>query len=901
MIEFNAPVPLPEQFRQALGLESDASPPEALTLAEDRLKDILEKQQKLPERHPSQPKLKKDLQKLEPIVAELRELVFGLKVDELCDSAEAALVEKPAKRAVARDFLKRARLEGKALAADGVYIQRIQKLEARVEAEPEAVLAASVTLVQPPPSPLPATIAPPPPENPFLHLEVVIDKGMVCLVQDLPDQAAAGKHYAEAEKEAAGKKVPDNLRSRMQLFKRTLDQVRREAIHVQVDQALNQVDAALAREPSDIAAAREQLRQATALLQQAPDPYFQRERDGVERTIEEHEQRLTHRESELAAGECLAETRSRPALLPAARAGRPFIEVFPTQTRSPIPEREAEPPKVQPVVRPVIIPAPAATVARISSVPKLESNVGAPPPPAPPAPVPVLPSPNSVQPPFIPETAPEETPEQPPVLVRTTKHAGPLEVIAIILLLGLIGIAYAGYRVINAMSERQSANNYSPTNQIAKPPPIPAVAQPDMGELSVSVMPAGAELFTNGVSLGHPGYPVRLQGVSGKEVVLEAALTDYSNVTKSVSFPGPGSPLGESLELQPKPALLLVRSEPSAAELILRKDREQPLAVTRSGEGIELTPGVPVEVSLEIPDYETVSRKVAALKPGERQVIDFGALRLQPAGLHLKVDPSDARFFLVYAGRDPIPLGQVTNIENIIPRMAFNLVAERPGYAAESNGFLLNPHEVRDYDFGRLKPLPATVVVTASPQPFDLKVSWDGASKNYGPAGRAAGLPPGKNLIIALSAADHEPASTNLVLEPGETRELNFGSLQPVKVTLLLKSDPPNADVIYSVDDHFPVLAGVTDHINGLPLGHAVEVTLHKAGYVDRAMSRKLSFAGDSLDFGHLTPLRVALAVTGPNDGAEIYLDDSATKVKNGGTLTNLVAGKSYTIRLRKP
>jgi adenylate cyclase len=296
-------VELPEEFRLALGLESNATAAEALNVAETRLKDTLDKQQKLPERHPSQPRLKKDREKLEPLVRELREMVFGIKVDAFCDSAEAALGQHIPSKAAARDFLKRARLEGKNLPPDSVYMKRVAQLEARLAGEappppapgPAPKHQTSRTVPAPQPAPMvPPPAHKPPPENPFLKLEKLMDEGMACFLQTPPDLPNAEKCFAAAEQESNGKTIPDTLKSRMQFFRTTLDRLRKDVVRGQIDRLLKEVNTCLGSKPPKTSQAREKLAHAATMLKDAPDPRLQHELDmltGEVQRFEHHTER----------------------------------------------------------------------------------------------------------------------------------------------------------------------------------------------------------------------------------------------------------------------------------------------------------------------------------------------------------------------------------------------------------------------------------------------------------------------------------------------------------------------------------------------------------------------------------------------------------------------------------
>src|SRR6185437_3690885 len=69
----------------------------------------------------------------------------------------------------------------------------------------------------------------------------------------------------------------------------------------------------------------------------------------------------------------------------------------------------------------------------------------------------------------------------------------------------------------------------------------------------------------------------------------------------------------------------------------------------------------------------------------------------------------------------------------------------------------------------------------------------------------------------------------------------------------------------------------------------------------DKKLNHKLKQSGETLDFGHLLPLKGSLVVSGPNEDADIYVDGHWSGVKSGGILSNLTIGQPYTVRLHKP
>ncbi|MDB6023277.1 MAG: hypothetical protein JWQ04_3134, partial [Pedosphaera sp.] len=297
-----------------------------------------------------------------------------------------------------------------------------------------------------------------------------------------------------------------------------------------------------------------------------------------------------------------------------------------------------------------------------------------------------------------------------------------------------------------------------------------------IAELNVNVIPSEAELFTNGIPVGGHNYPVRLRGLAGGNISLEARLAGYSILSRSISLPAAGHIGNETIELQPAPGILVVQSEPAAPAVWLREEGRAPVSVRNALQGIEIHSGLPVEVSLALADYAPINRTLPPFKPGERRVLDFGALAIKTSSLRLKVEPDDADFLLAYAGLNPVAKGSTTLLAGLAPKVPFQIIAERKGYLPQTNTFTLKPGEVRKCDFGRLQPLPASLVVLALPHPFEMRVEWAGGSSDFG-AGEAAGLPPGKPLVVTISADGCEAWATNLVLEPGEARTLTVGQL----------------------------------------------------------------------------------------------------------------------------
>ncbi|HWF20216.1 MAG TPA: hypothetical protein VG754_13185, partial [Verrucomicrobiae bacterium] len=451
---------VPVEFLSVLDLDENANAEQALAKAQARLKETVDAQSSLKPRHPAHPKLKRDRARFEQMTAELREIVFSGKVDALCDRTEEALECRPPNRAKARDCVRRARTEGTHLQPESACLRRLQKLEVKLEGG-DADSATAPISNETASAPASVHAAPPfvaPVENPFLRLESLVDKGMACLAQDYPDVSGAIESSAEAQAEADGKEVPSNLRSRMQLFKRTLEQVRREAIHARVDECLRQAAAAMAQDPPATDETREKLHLAESLLKEAPDSYFRSEVARLERVIEEHEHWLsTRRSNEM---ELLAET--RPAPPPIEAHPLPAKDdVYPTMPWPRAPKKISV--KVNPKARAQILPLPPPGMA-----------------------------------PMAPEMTPQP-PVQPVVPLKPTKRSKALEIGVALLLIGLISAACASFRIAGMLSTLmghsgniQSNQPVQPSEFFAEKPASQTSAplfsrRPEIGELSVSV------------------------------------------------------------------------------------------------------------------------------------------------------------------------------------------------------------------------------------------------------------------------------------------------------------------------------------------------------------------------------------------------------------------------------
>src|SRR5580692_707815 len=118
---------LPGHLSASLGLADDATPQSALALVEQRVKTAKDKLASLPSANPQVPKFRKDLQQCEPLLAELREIIYGDRIDASCERIDKLLSDKPDNwRASARELLRQARNDLKNLPPGSDYYFQVE-------------------------------------------------------------------------------------------------------------------------------------------------------------------------------------------------------------------------------------------------------------------------------------------------------------------------------------------------------------------------------------------------------------------------------------------------------------------------------------------------------------------------------------------------------------------------------------------------------------------------------------------------------------------------------------------------------------------------------------------------------------------------------------------------------
>ena len=226
-----------------------------------------------------------------------------------------------------------------------------------------------------------------------------------------------------------------------------------------------------------------------------------------------------------------------------------------------------------------------------------------------------------------------------------------------------------------------------------------------------------------------------------------------------------------------------------------------PVTPRSDGEGYDVSPGVAVRVSIDSAAYESAATNLPALPPGSTTIVDFGSLPLKKSALRLNARPYDSDYSMLTEGSaSPVPVSAF--IMNIAPRTFFSVIARHPGYVSKTNQFNLPPNVTNDFDFGQLEPLRTLLRVSASPRPFHLQVAWAGGDREFDNTEEVSGLPARQQITVTASAPDYEPVYKTVMLNPGETLDLDLGSMASALGFLLIQSAPAAESLTYVIDNN---------------------------------------------------------------------------------------------------
>ncbi len=353
------------------------------------------------------------------------------------------------------------------------------------------------------------------------------------------------------------------------------------------------------------------------------------------------------------------------------------------------------------------------------------------------------------------------------------------------------------------------------------------------------------------------------------------------NETNDFDF-GQLQPLRPATPTPVKPILakLIIHSSPYVNPTVTTADGS-PVTPRSDGEGYDVSPGVAVRVSIDSAAYESAATNLPALPPGSTTIVDFGSLPLKKSALRLNARPYDSDYSMLTEGSaSPVPVSAF--IMNIAPRTFFSVIARHPGYVSKTNQFNLPPNVTNDFDFGQLEPLRTLLRVSASPRPFHLQVAWAGGDREFDNTEEVSGLPARQQITVTASAPDYEPVYKTVMLNPGETLDLDLGSMASALGFLLIQSAPAAESLTYVIDNNSFSRQGAGP-IENLRLHRLVTVTTHKPGYADKTLAVNFERSGQVLDFGSLERQWGTLTVHCSPAGASVSaLIDGEAAPRNG-------------------
>lgn len=210
--------------------------------------------------------------------------------------------------------------------------------------------------------------------------------------------------------------------------------------------------------------------------------------------------------------------------------------------------------------------------------------------------------------------------------------------------------------------------------------------QPDSAPVSVATVPPGARILVDGNELGTAPATVELDH---GEHNLALALDGFATWSETIVVTG-GEPLElPPVELEPAAATVRVVSEPPGASVSVDGNRRGTAPVT-----LDLAPGEPATIRLELPGHEPLARTVTPAPGTERTLT--GELVPIDARLVVYSDPPGAELFV--DGRAAGTIGE-DGLELELPARDYRIAARLDGYLEQTARVDLDPDQPRSHRF----------------------------------------------------------------------------------------------------------------------------------------------------------------------------------------------------------
>lgn len=219
---------------------------------------------------------------------------------------------------------------------------------------------------------------------------------------------------------------------------------------------------------------------------------------------------------------------------------------------------------------------------------------------------------------------------------------------------------------------------------------------PSTAEIEVASMPPDVEIRVNGELVGRT--PATLTIDAGEQRIA-LSRPGFRTWSETLELQGGESRTLPTVELEPAPATLAIRSQPGGAAVKLdgRTVGTAPLEV-------ELDPDVPITIELSLAGYTPLSRTLTP--QADVQTTMRGELQPINATLSVTVDPADARMFIDGQAAGTVgPEGLTLEL----PAREYQLEFRREGFASAQREVRLDPDQPTELSIDLMTELEARI------------------------------------------------------------------------------------------------------------------------------------------------------------------------------------------------
>jgi len=219
---------------------------------------------------------------------------------------------------------------------------------------------------------------------------------------------------------------------------------------------------------------------------------------------------------------------------------------------------------------------------------------------------------------------------------------------------------------------------------------------PSTADVEATSEPADAEIRINGEAAGRTPATLKIDAGQQRIALVKSGFRTWS---ETLELEGGEQRTLPTVKLEPAPASIAIRSEPSGAQVSIdgRTVGTAPLEV-------ELDPGEPITITLSLEGYQPLSRSLTP--QADMQTTMRGELVPINATLAITTDPPDTRMFI-----DGEAAGTVgpQGLELELPAREYVLEFRRDGYADARREVSLDPDQPTELSVDLLTELEARI------------------------------------------------------------------------------------------------------------------------------------------------------------------------------------------------